>query len=355
MIKKICIEKYTLHFRKQFTIAYESVTSAPVVILHLHDENGRVGLGSAAPDSYVTGETITAVLRILKARCTKKFFSHPREQWYRYHEKIQKVFKGYPAAQSAVEEAIFNLLSMKQHLSVSNFFGGYRKSCNAVITIGISGEEQTINEVKKRLQEGFSIMKLKCGNNVHQDIKKIMAVRNILPRNKKLLLDANQGYSFNDATQLLRALKKLDITGIEQPIAAKNIEGLKKLRSLQIVPIIADEAASDVSKTIRLLLGGYVDGINIKLMKHGGPICSAEVFHLAKRLGKLTILGCMYESNISITTGAHLALALPFDFVDLDSGHLDFYDDPTRGGASVENGEIKIKGLVRLITSICAT
>jgi len=40
--------------------------------------------------------------------------------------------------------------------------------------------------------------------------------------------------------------------------------------------------------------------------------------------------------------------------VDLDSGHLDFYDDPTRGGAYIENGKIKIKGAAKLIKPICA-
>ena len=54
------------------------------------------------------------------------------------------------------------------------------------------------------------------------------------------------------------------------------------------------------------------------------------------------MIGCMYESNLSITTGAHLALALPLDFADLDSGHLDFADDPVLGGAIVENGSIRI-------------
>ncbi len=353
MIKKICVEENTLHFREPFTIAYETVRSAAVVILHLHDEKGRIGLGSAAPDPYVTGETAPAAHGVLRRLCNKKFFNLPLEEWHRYHEKIQNVFKGFPSAQSAVEEAIFNLLSVRQDRRVTSFFGGYRESCKAVITIGISDQEHTVQEVKKRLKQGFSIIKLKCGNDLEDDIQKICEIRKIIPKNKKLLLDANQGYSPREATQLLRAIKRLDILGIEQPIAARNIGGLRKLRSLQLVPIIADESASTVADAVKLLAGEYVDGVNIKLMKHGGPICSAEIFHIAKRLSKLTILGCMYESNISITTGARLALALPFDFVDLDSGHLDFYDDPTRGGAYIENGEIKIKGAVKLTKPIC--
>lgn len=353
MVKKVCIEDYILHFREPFAIAYERVTSASVVIIHLHDEKGRIGLGSAAPDPYVTGETTPIILRLLKKRLTEDFFDLPLGELHRYHKKIQTLFKKFPSAQSAVEEALINLLLARRHKSVTNFFHNFRRHCNAVITVGINDEAHTIQEIKKRLREGFSIIKLKCGDDLNKDIRKIFEARNSIPNDGKLLLDANQGYSFKEAVQLLHTIKKLDIAAIEQPIAAKDINGLKKLRSMQIIPIIADEAASDVDKTVELLRGDYVDGINIKLMKQGGLIGCANIFYLAKKLGKLTMLGCMYESNISITTGARLASALPFDFVDLDSGHLDFYNDPTKGGAYIKNGKIKINGLSQLIAPTC--
>ena len=55
------------------------------------------------------------------------------------------------------------------------------------------------------------------------------------------------------------------------------------------------------------------------------------------------MIGCNYESTISMTTSVHLALALPIDFIDLDSGHLDFNDDPVKGGYTVHEGIIKLK------------
>lgn len=83
-------------------------------------------------------------------------------------------------------------------------------------------------------------------------------------------------------------------------------------------------------------------------MKCGGPINASKIFHLAKYLKKIVAIGCMYESNISITTGVSLALALPFDYVDLDSGHLDFPDDPAIGGAKVHKGQISLHEPLRL-------
>jgi len=65
-----------------------------------------------------------------------------------------------------------------------------------------------------------------------------------------------------------------------------------------------------------------------------------EIFRLAKKLDKIVMIGCMYESAASLTTSAQLALGLDIDYVDLDSGPIDFYDDPVKGGVVFKNGRL---------------
>ncbi|MBL7158962.1 dipeptide epimerase [Candidatus Microgenomates bacterium] len=343
MIKDIFIQKKILHFKEPFRIAYEEVDKTEVVIIKIKDEKGHYGLGSAAPDFEVTKETVKGVFRVLQEKLNKEFFLWPISQWYRYHEKIQEVFRDFPSAQNAVEEAILNLWSQNYKISLSHFFGGYCEQVETMITIGIKSTEEAVGEVKQRLKEGFKIIKLKCGLDLREDIERIKAVIKVIPSSSQLILDANQGYSLPEAKKLLLVIKNLGISLIEQPIKAENLKGLKELHALKLVPIIADESVVTVQDAYNLLLGDYVDGVNIKIMKCGGPINFLKIFHLAKSLHKIIMIGCMYESNISITTGALLALALPIDYVDLDSGPLDFYDDPTKGGASIKNGKLVIK------------
>ncbi len=235
----------------------------------------------------------------------------------------------------------------KYKISLGNFFGGYRDSCETMITIGIKNSEETTKEIKERLREGFKVIKIKCGNNLEEDMQKISMAGKIIPNNCQIALDANQGYSFCEAETLLKFLKNYKISFIEQPIKASDISGLKKLSKLNIAPIIADESVVTLEDAYNLLSNNYVDGVNVKLMKCGGPINFIKIFNLAKMLNKIIMIGCMYESNISITTGAHLALSLPIDYVDLDSGRLDFADDPAKGGATVKNGKISIAGKCR--------
>ena len=340
MIKKVEFFTANLHFREPFTIAYETVSCAEVIIIKITGHSGFFGLGSAAPDEEVTGETIKKCLALLNKKFNKDFFSIPLNLWYLYHEKIQREFAGFPCLQSAIEEALLSLFVSAKGLELSGLFGGYRAACPICFTLGIENIEQTLVQAKKAVSRGFKILKLKCGLDLETDLARVAALKKVLPSAVKLAIDLNQGYSFSQAEKFIAKIKNSGIIFLEQPIAAQSLEQLKVLSKKSPIPIIADEAVVDIKDAVKIITGDYAQGINIKLMKCGGPLNFLRIFHLAKSFNKIVMIGCMYESNISITTGAALALALPIDYADLDSGRLDFDDDPSQGGAEVANGFI---------------
>jgi L-alanine-DL-glutamate epimerase-like enolase superfamily enzyme len=347
-MKEIRVEKKELQFREPFAIAYETVESAPILLLTLKDEKGNVGLGSAAPDETVTGENIDDIKILLEKRIGLDFFSHPIKDRSWYENKIRQDLSGYPSAQAAVETALLHLVALQEGVSPQEYFGTCRQSCDLVVTVGIKPLPDTLIEVKKRVKDGFKSIKLKVGLDVDGDIEKIQAVRAALPTKIKLVIDANQGYSYKDARRVLKAVGNLDIVGVEQPVPADQREEFRKLRELEILPLIADELATKAEEVKFLLIKDYADGINVKMMKFGGPSSCREIIEYALERSKLVMLGCMYESNVSITAAAYLALAYPVHFVDLDSGHFDFDDDSTLGGAYVKNGILRIKGIPKL-------
>lgn len=347
-IANVLVKKTVVHFRAPFKIAYELVNKEKIIVIKITDRQGKYGLGSLCVDkeiSQTTGETLNKAYRALRQKLTPSFFKIPLINYRKYHQKIQTGFAGLTATQAAIEEAIFNLLSNQTTKPSGNLWGKIkRRQCPIMITIGIKNLPATIKETKKQIKSGLKIIKLKCGLNLKRDIEKIKAINHILPAKVKLTLDANQGYSRTDAALLLRTIKRLNlkVALLEQPIKKKDADGLKKLTAMKVTPIIADEAVVSIADANRLLRGNYVDGVNIKLMKCGGPLNFIKIYKLCRRLKKIIMLGCMYESNISITTGANLALSLDIDYVDLDSGHLDFADDPADGGAIVKNGCISL-------------
>lgn len=347
---KIEVISEILHFKTPFKIAYEEATEAPVFYIKLEDEAGHCGLGSGSPDFEVTGELVRTDVELIQKTIKSDFFDKPIiENWYYYHEKIQKVLAGFPTAQSAVEEAVINLLSAELQIEPKNIFGGCRESYPIVMSVGLKNLADTLAEVERRLGEGYKIIKLKCGLNWEEDVEKIALVSKMLPADCELSLDANQGFTFEVAKNFLEAVSKFsNLKFIEQPLKTSDWEGLKKLHDLKLLPIIADESMVTFADAIKLLSGDYVDGLNVKLMKCGGVINFVKIFHLAKAYNKIIMIGCMYESNVSITTGTNLLLALPIDYADLDSGHLDFDDDLVSGGAIVKNGRISIGSKMKL-------
>jgi L-alanine-DL-glutamate epimerase-like enolase superfamily enzyme len=153
-----------------------------------------------------------------------------------------------------------------------------------------------------------------------------------------LRVDGNQGYSLEDARVLLRTTDDLDIEMLEQPLNASDLDGMSALRGESRVPIVADEAAGTIDECEKIVERSAAHGINIKLMKCGGPSAARTIHDRAHADGLSLMLGCNDETRISIAAAAHLALAMPgLKYADLD-GHMDLVRDPASGGFEMRDG-----------------
>jgi L-alanine-DL-glutamate epimerase-like enolase superfamily enzyme len=154
------------------------------------------------------------------------------------------------------------------------------------------------------------IYKIKVG--IAEDLEKLKAIRQ--HTNAIIRVDANAGWSFDQAMQILPVLEELNIELIEQPLAKEDFEGTKALRATTSIPILADESCvgeKDVEKC-----AGYFSGINIKLTKCSGITPAFEMIKKARFLNLQVMLGCMNESSIGTAPMAHLAPLV--DFLDAD-------------------------------------
>jgi L-alanine-DL-glutamate epimerase-like enolase superfamily enzyme len=147
-----------------------------------------------------------------------------------------------------------------------------------------------------------------------------------LEPHKILRVDANCGWSVDEAVEKAKFMADLGVEFIEQPIPAGNNAALKKIRAASPVPIMADESSCTLDQIADL--AGCVDGINIKLVKCGGLREALKMIHVARALDMKVMLGCMIESSVLISAAAQLAPLA--DYADLD-GNLLIADDPFRG------------------------
>jgi L-alanine-DL-glutamate epimerase-like enolase superfamily enzyme len=75
-------------------------------------------------------------------------------------------------------------------------------------------------------------------------------------------------------------------------------------------------------------VAAFVDGINVKIQKSGRLERTVEALETAKKLGLLTMIGCMIESSVGIATACQLTSLA--DYIDLD-GRLLVESDPFTG------------------------
>ena len=150
--------------------------------------------------------------------------------------------------------------------------------------------------------------------------------------NVAIRVDANGGWSLDEAKLMMKWLAKRKAEYIEQPLVEGDEDKLKFLFEGRPLPIFIDEScrfAEDVANNFQ-----YVDGVNLKLMKCGGITEALKILNVAKSHGLKTMIGCMSESSVSISAGASISGII--DYVDLDS-HYNLEPDPSEG-TSMING-----------------
>jgi L-alanine-DL-glutamate epimerase-like enolase superfamily enzyme len=187
-----------------------------------------------------------------------------------------------------------------------------------------------IVEQKVREAAGFEVLKVKMGSK--DDQKVLETVRRITDR--PVRVDANEGWTLEDALGRLEWLQEMGVELVEQPLPADQIDEMKELKKKSPLPLIADESVARAEDVPRL--AEAFDGINIKLMKCGGLGEALRMIHVARAHDMSIMLGCMVESSLAITAAAHIAPLV--DYADLD-GNLLVTNDPFLG-AEVREGKL---------------
>ena len=119
---------------------------------------------------------------------------------------------------------------------------------------------------------------------------------------------------------------------MEQPIPRGPVEDLARLKSLQPVPIMADESLVTIADAKALAAARAVDLFNIRVSKCGGLFRSMEIARIAERAGIRVQVGAQVgETAILSAAGRHLAAAVPnLAFAEGSFGTLLLSDDLAR-------------------------
>ena len=328
-----------LPLREGYRIANQTIAFARNVLVRVESDEGVIGLGGAAPANNDGGESDESCLAALRGPLRELALgAEVPPDPCPLADRALRVAADFPAARAALDTALWDLAARKAGVSLVRFWGGKPTPLPTSVTIGVCGVEETLAAAQDWIAKGFNTLKVKIGEEVALDLERLRKMREVLGPDVTLRVDGNQGYSIDDARTLLSESESLGLEMLEQPLNARDLDGMCALRGESRVPIIADEAAGTIEECMEIINRGAAHGINIKLMKCGGPSAARTIHDRAHAIGLSLMLGCNDETRISIAAAAHLALAMPgLKYADLD-GHMDLVRDPASGGFEVRDG-----------------
>ena len=319
-----------LPFKYPFTISNgRTKTHQPSLIVSL-SIGDFVGYGEAPAIVYynITVEKMVADLLSKKNLVEKFALIDPERYWHYLHH----LFPQNPFLVCALDMAAWDLFGKMKGKKLYELFNTpWNETPVSDYTIGID----VIEKMVAKMQEmPWPVYKIKLGTDQDIAIVKALRAKTTVP----LRVDANAGWTLEEALEKIPQLADLGIEMIEQPLAKDNWEGMKILYAQSSIPLYADESC--VFEQDVVLCKDHFHGINIKLTKCSGLTPARRMITEARALDLKVMMGSMNESTIGTAAVANFLPQL--DLVDMDGPLLLSEDLAT--GIAFDFGKVQILG-----------
>jgi o-succinylbenzoate synthase len=216
---------------------------------------------------------------------------------------LKKELLHFPSIWFGYEQAILNVKHGENLYFPSDFTEGKSSiKINGLIWMGNVDFMQT--QIEEKLELGFDCIKLKIGVDWNSEKEILRKLREKFPKEQlELRVDANGGFTFEEAKIVLNELDELGIHSIEQPIKAGNLEEMKLLCATTPTPIALDEeliGVVDFEEKRKLLEKIKPQYIILKPALIGGFSGTDEWISFAENLGIGWWITSALESNIGL-------------------------------------------------------
>lgn len=344
-ITEIQLGMLRVPLKTPFKTALRTVNTVEDIVVIVRTDTDHVGYGEAPATAVITGDThgsiIEAITRIIGPRLIGQDIANLNH----ITQLIQSSMERNYSAKAALEIAVYDLFGQLYQAPLYKILGGGDPVITTDITISVDYIDKMVADSISAVERGFESLKIKVGKDIGLDIERVKAIYSAVEGRALLRLDANQGWT---AKQAVFAMRNLEEAGVvlellEQPVKARDIDGLKYVTDRVHTPVMADESVFGPTEVIDLIKMRAADIINIKLMKTGGISNAIRIADIAALYGVECMIGCMIETSISVAAAVHVAVAKSnvITKVDLDGPSLCQFN-PVDGGVIFNESEISI-------------
>ena len=215
---------------------------------------------------------------------------------------------------SAVDMALWDIAGKAAGLPVAELLGGRRQARMPVYASEVMPETAAeVTEIAARaVEDGYTALKLgwgPLGRSLDLDVELLTAAREVLGPSRRLMVDGGMAYSVKSALRLLEAVESLDLYWLEEPLAADDYAGYRRLADRAPIRIAAGEADSGAKPYRTLVEDGHVDVLQPDLSRCGGFTVARQIADLASETGVEVVPHC-FSTGVLVAASLHFTAAL---------------------------------------------
>ena len=331
-VKKIEAWPVDLPLKATFVVATGAMDVARNIFVRVTLQDGTIGYGEVAPFPDISGEDQTGCLAAFPT-AAQVLLGQPATHFRRMSKQLLDVTQSFPSLRCGLETALLDALCRATGIPLWGLWGGADVRIRETdVTLPIGATDGVVATALDWYQKGFQILKMKVGQDVEEDIRRVEAVAAACQQ-ASFVFDANQGYTFEQARAFMLAMERLHIPvqAFEQPIHRDHIGEMVMLKNQGTIPLAADESLRSIDDARQLIQQKAVDMFNVKITKCG-VMESVRIVELAQASGVRLMIGGMVESRVAMGCSWSMVLGLGgFELLDLDMPLL-LSVDPIEGG-----------------------
>ncbi|MBV9421812.1 MAG: hypothetical protein JOZ98_02795 [Solirubrobacterales bacterium] len=331
-----------LPYRRAPKFASGSVGSADNVLVRVHTDAGLVGQAEAQPRPYTYGESQTSIVEAVSGQLSEALAGVDPLRVELVAQCCAGV-AGNRVARGAVDLAVWDLVGQVLGCPCHTLLGGFADDVAAAHMVSFADPAAMADEAVSVNDElGVNTFKVKVGRAPALDVAAVRAIRDALP-DADLYVDANRGWSYEDAVRAGDQLAELGVRAIEEPIAVEDRAGRMRLADRWTVPLVGDESCISLAHVESALEEGAVRMVSVKTARTGFTE-SRRIVDLCLARHVSIVVGSQYEGAI----GASATVAFAAAFA-ATAGHpaeitnfLDLADDLVVTAPEIRDGRVLV-------------
>ncbi|HKQ48113.1 MAG TPA: enolase C-terminal domain-like protein [Phycisphaerae bacterium] len=350
-IARLTIHQLAIPLRVRFRHAAAERNAANPLVVAIELADRTIGYGETHPREYVTGESTESVIAAIQDVFLPILVdTRPRN----FGEAIEAAAnlpyttdadEVITAARAAVELALLDAYSRAFDRSLAHVAGYVDETLlgppGSSATVRFSGvvsagePDRAARTIRRMRWARLCDFKIKVGDD--EDDARVRACvralgRSLTRERTTLRLDANGGWSLDEATRRLLAWESLPIACVEQPLPKGNLQDWADLAKCTVLPLMADESLVTPDDAEALIVHRAASWFNIRISKNGGLIPALRLAVLARRHHLDLQLGCMVgETSVLSAAGRWFLQLVPHvRFAEGSFGRFLLAEDITR-------------------------